>query len=274
MERIFITSGEFAKLCNTSKETLRHYKNIGLLNPKYKDNNGYFYYDTAQFYNYYAISILKKTGTPLSKIKNFINDQNAESILRILNAQQKILEEERKKLERMEFITKTSIENISMGLEQTSNLEIPKIKFCEEEHLLAIPEKDFSITEENKSDKNSALISVLHKYKIICEKYKVQTDYQLGSIMNSNTMKISHLYTRLNKKYKIPYYLNKPKGNYLYLIHKHNWNIESSYKKLHDYIKQEKIKTIGEIYSYDLAGFMINGIENNFMTMISIKLNE
>ena len=274
MKRIFIKSGEFAKLCNTSKETLRHYKNIGLLNPKYKDNNGYFYYDTSQFYTYYAISILKKTGTSLAKIKNFINNQNSESILKILNSQQQILEEEKIKLEQMQFITKTSIENISIGLEQNSNFDNPKIKFFEEEHLLAISEKDFSITEENKNDENSALISVLHKFKTLCKKYKVQTNYQLGSIMELSTLKISHLYMKLNKKYKIHYYLNKPKGNYLYLIHKYNWNIEASYKKLYDYIKNENIKTTGKIYSYDLAGFMINEIEDNFMTMISIKLDE
>ena len=29
MEKSFFTTGQFAKLCKTTKETLRHYNNIG-----------------------------------------------------------------------------------------------------------------------------------------------------------------------------------------------------------------------------------------------------
>ena len=31
MEKSFFTTGQFAKLCKNTKETLRHYNNIGLL---------------------------------------------------------------------------------------------------------------------------------------------------------------------------------------------------------------------------------------------------
>ena len=38
------TTGEFAKLCNTTKETLFHYDKIGILKPKFIKRNGYRYY--------------------------------------------------------------------------------------------------------------------------------------------------------------------------------------------------------------------------------------
>ena len=42
--------GAFAALCGTTKETLRHYKDVGLLLPAHQGDNGYFYYDVEQFY--------------------------------------------------------------------------------------------------------------------------------------------------------------------------------------------------------------------------------
>ena len=41
----WLTSGAFAALCGTTKETLRHYKDISLLSPAHQGDNGYFYYD-------------------------------------------------------------------------------------------------------------------------------------------------------------------------------------------------------------------------------------
>ena len=38
-----LKAGEFAHLCGTTKETLRHYKDIGLLMPVAKAENGYIY---------------------------------------------------------------------------------------------------------------------------------------------------------------------------------------------------------------------------------------
>ena len=63
----WLTSGAFAALCGTTKETLRHYKDISLLSPAHQGDNGYFYYDVEQFYDFYAIAIFRQTGTPLEE---------------------------------------------------------------------------------------------------------------------------------------------------------------------------------------------------------------
>ncbi len=49
----FFTAGAFATLCNTTKETLRHYSNIGILKPEKIGENGYRYYSPAQFFDFY-----------------------------------------------------------------------------------------------------------------------------------------------------------------------------------------------------------------------------
>lgn len=45
----FLTSGEFAELCGTTKETLFHYDEIGILKPAWLGENRYRYYTPAQF---------------------------------------------------------------------------------------------------------------------------------------------------------------------------------------------------------------------------------
>ena len=39
-EKGWLASGAFAALCGTTKETLRHYKDIGLLSPAHQGNSG------------------------------------------------------------------------------------------------------------------------------------------------------------------------------------------------------------------------------------------
>ena len=69
MKQTYFTSGEFARLCGTTKETLRHYNNIGLLKPAKTTENGYQYYSAFQFYDFYFISTFKGTGMHLKELE-------------------------------------------------------------------------------------------------------------------------------------------------------------------------------------------------------------
>ncbi len=66
----FLTTGEFAKLCNTTRDTLRHYQEIGLITPQKNDDNGYYYYSLAQVTSFYFINLFRQLDTPLSNIKD------------------------------------------------------------------------------------------------------------------------------------------------------------------------------------------------------------
>ncbi len=48
-----ITAGEFAKMCQTTRDTLRYYERQGILVPKKNPVNGYRYYSYAQISSYY-----------------------------------------------------------------------------------------------------------------------------------------------------------------------------------------------------------------------------
>ena len=82
----WLTSGAFAAFCGTTKETLRHYKDLGLLLPAHRGENNYFYYDAGQFYDFYAIAIFRQTGTPLKEIGRCLQRQDTAEILVQLRA--------------------------------------------------------------------------------------------------------------------------------------------------------------------------------------------
>ena len=56
------------------------------------------------------------------------------------------------------------------------------------------------------------------------------------------------------------------------MIGKRNWDSTEAYKVLKEAIKQQDIRTIGDIYAYDLSGFIINGVEENNMTITSVQI--
>ena len=97
----WMTSGAFARLCGTTKETLRHYKDTGLLPPAHQGENGYFYYDLEQFYDFLAIVIFRQTGTPLEEIRRCMESQTPQGTLALLREQRRRLEEERQRLEEL-----------------------------------------------------------------------------------------------------------------------------------------------------------------------------
>lgn len=66
----FLSSGEFAKMCNTTRDTLRHYHDMGILIPQKNEENGYYYYSVSQITSFYFINIFRQLDTPLKNIKS------------------------------------------------------------------------------------------------------------------------------------------------------------------------------------------------------------
>ncbi len=65
----FLKVGEFARICQTTRDTLLHYARKGLLQPRYTAENGYRFYALEQFWEFSLISLLKETGSRLEEIR-------------------------------------------------------------------------------------------------------------------------------------------------------------------------------------------------------------
>ena len=269
----WLTSGAFAALCGATKETLRHYKDVGLLLPAYQGDNGYFYYDVEQFYDFYAISIFRQTGTPLEEIRRCLWGQDTAKTLALLREQRTRLEAERQKLEHMDFVLSSALRNLEFGPGPDM---VPRTGWFQREHLLALPAGELEGLVTPAASEDEMLIVVLERCRMLCSQYGIQTDFQLGAIHQPGEQggpgAISHLYTRIKEKADFPYYKEKPAGNYLYLCCRGRWDISAGYAALNRCILERELETIGGFYACDLAGFILNSVEKNAASMISVRL--
>ena len=267
-----LTSGAFAALCGTTKETLRHYKDEGLLVPVHQGENGYFYYSPEQFYDFYAISIFRQTGTSLEEIRRCLRQQDREQTLCLLREQQNRLKAERQKLEQMEFVLSETVRSLEWCY--APDME-PQTAWFETEHLLVLPAEELEGRMPPEADEDERMRMVLEQCRTLCRRYSLHTDFQLGAIHDpANLEAISHLYTRVKEPGGFPYYQEKPAGQYVYLCCQGRWDLSGGYDALKRHIQRQKLKTAGKVYACDLAGFLLNGLEKNAASMISVRLLE
>ena len=94
--------GEVARLFNLSVGMLRHYEQMGLLEPAYVDAaSGYRYYGARQLSTLNTISHLRVLDLPLAQIREFVTTRDVDLMQRQLAQQQELIERKRRELERV-----------------------------------------------------------------------------------------------------------------------------------------------------------------------------
>lgn len=94
--------GEVARLFSLSVGTLRHYEQMGLLDPAYTDPaSGYRYYGARQLSTLNTISHLRVLDLPLAQIREFVTTRDVDLMQRQLAQQQELIECKRRELERV-----------------------------------------------------------------------------------------------------------------------------------------------------------------------------
>ncbi len=173
----------------------------------------------------------------------------------------------------MDFVLSGMIRNLELG--GAPDLE-PRRAWFPREHLLALPAEELGRIEPAPEAGDDVLIAVLERCRELCGRYGLQPDYQLGAIHSPDTEKsgVRYLYTRIKEAADCPYYREKPAGNYLYLCCRGRWDISEGYEALSRHVREEGIRTAGPVYACDLAGFILNGVERNAVSMISVGLAE
>lgn len=132
-----LKTGEFARLCRTTKDTLFHYDREGILKPKYVSGNGYRRYAMAQFFDFDLISLLKESGSTLGEIRNYRKACDPRAYLRLLRGRAEVLRQERARLARREAM----LEKLIGLTEEALNAEFDTLLFEERdaELVLAVP---------------------------------------------------------------------------------------------------------------------------------------
>jgi|LGVF01.2.fsa_nt_gb DNA-binding transcriptional MerR regulator/effector-binding domain-containing protein len=94
----YLTTGEFAKLCNVSKHTLFHYNDVDVFVPQYIDENGYRYYHVLQYDNFCTITQLRTIGMSLTEIKEYLMHRSPSKLIELCIEQESVIDKQIKQL--------------------------------------------------------------------------------------------------------------------------------------------------------------------------------
>lgn len=129
-------SGEFAALCKTTKVTLRHYREIGLLEPVVREENGYLLYAPQQIADFLFITALRDSGCALSEIKGYLQSPDYDVLASLMTSRIEALIDQQQQLR----LKQTLLENTLAGMQALRPwLDNPAVRWriekCAEERL-------------------------------------------------------------------------------------------------------------------------------------------
>lgn len=260
---------DFAKLCGINRKTLIFYDNIGLFSPIFKDSNGYRYYSYQQYDTISIILALKEVDMPLSEIKEFIDNRSPELLINTLYKQKKIIKNHIEKLASAAEL----IDNVIKTTKNSKDIDFNKIYLeIETEENLVLSKKIISDNQKDFLEITSELINYSY-HKKIANSYGLGAILSKENIYNNNFSSIDYLFMKNNKKIKSSRILKKPFG--LYLIGYHIGSYEKThitYEKLLKFLKENKLKIIGNSYEYEVLNCLSYADSNDYVTKIAINV--
>lgn len=132
-------SGEFARLCGTTKNTLIHYDDIGLLHPAEKGENRYRNYSVADLARFSVIRAMTQAGFSLAQVREMLDTPDPERLAALAHENTRALDERIAELRRSKRLL-TEIGRLAYAAIGASS--IPTVEECPERCLLVVEELD------------------------------------------------------------------------------------------------------------------------------------
>lgn len=266
----YFTTGEFAKLCGTTKETLFHYDKVGILKPKKLLENGYRVYSSDQFFELDLIRVLKQAGSSLQEIEWYLNHYDAEHFIQILKEKKAQIRKQRSALLKMENMLGHTVRLTERALAEEYG--VCRLEYQEEETLLVVR------LEPGEGDSVYGITARLGEHFKRCESHGLADKFPLGSIILKEEVLLggeeeSYFFSRMPGKHKGDHQMVKPAGTYATVIHKGNYDtFTEAYQGLLAFIRREGLEVAGNAYVYELISYLAAGTQDSFVMQISVQV--
>lgn len=269
MKQTYFTTGEFATLCGTTKETLRHYNNIGLLKPVKVSSNGYRYYSAFQFYDFYFIDTFKETGMQLKELKEKLAETDEKVFAITLKQQLAELQKEKAELLKKEKLLKRTIEKFDYLYEgdKIGQLELYPM---EEEYYIATPVK-------GNAENDKIWMETLRNHINYCRENRLNMEYQLTYCWNMEKMLSRQgsdgwaILSQIDEPVDNPYLHVKPEGTYACILLRDYDFSTGYYDRIIKEIEERKLKVVGNAYEADVSIFT-PGLNAGYLMEVSIRV--
>ncbi len=268
-EKIYFTTGEFAKLCNVSKHTLFFYDKIGLFSPEKIENNGYRYYSILQFDIFMIITELRNLGMSLNNIKIYMENRSPNKILNIFENQIQYLQEKIYHLQSF----KNSLEYRNNLISNIPKTDYVKIEYIDNDnYIFFIPIETSSIED--------IVFNYSHMLKK-CISLGIYQNNSYGStrsikaIKNNDFNSLENLFVTVFSDRPKDYLKIRKSGKYIVKYHYGSYyNIKKSYEEILKYIENNKINTEDIIYEEFIIDSTASLKEDDYVIKIMIPIIE
>ena len=252
-----LSTGAFARLCKTTKETLFHYDREGLLKPRYVSGNGYRYYGVEQFFDFDMIAMLKETGSTLQEIRAYMSNLDGGDFLDLLEAKLVVVRKERERLARREKM----LRDLAGGAREALAFTFDAVLLLEqaEEHLEIVP------TTAAMTDSTSEFVERLVEYIDFYNKLKRAPRFPFGMMIDREDIQSERFlerwfFSRATRSTPRSRLHVKAAGTYAVLAHKGTPESHASaFGELLRHIGAAALEAAGNAYVYDMMSYALLG---------------
>lgn len=274
MEKDLFTINEFAKICQTTKDTLLVYDKKGILKPTKLGENGYRYYSLKQNYDFFAIKAFQMIGFSLNEISELLDKNKEKNIIELLKSKKN--EFFKRQLELIE-IQKFIDEVITQSEKINSNRDLFLVEYQPEEYYISMPaetekvfNEDFSYSFETYKRLNKYILERGYSSAMPLE---ISHTIEHDSFVNSNFHFSGYQY-KIPFKIPDPFLKVKPSGKYILKYMNGSASIFSvQCKKVLDEINSRGFKTTGDFYVYYPKYNLFSVTESENVCLLSVKIN-
>lgn len=272
----FLTTGEFAALCDVPKHVLFYYDEIDLFKPAYCDDKGYRYYSYFQYETFMMINTLKTLKMSLDDIKIYMEKRNPDIFMNLLNYKEKEIDKTIKHLKKL----KKHIEVQKMVAQTGIDYSDTKYKegniFIEE-----LDEVNLLLSGNPNDAINTSFSEFVIEYAKFLKSNNLSAHQKIGTMFQSDLLRLAdldvsseftYLYTYTNKKKGKNIYTRK-KGKFLVGIHIGTYEtLDETYNALLDYVDKNDIKLGKFVYEeYLLTDLSVSSPEQ-YVTKIIFEI--
>lgn len=265
----YFKMGEFAKICGVKKATLVHYAKIGLLPPCHIGENGYFYYQPGQIYDFEVIGLLRAMSVPLDKIKYYMENAGVSECREILRSQLNELKAQQQYLAQVE----KTVERTLADIEEAKKLTIGKIEeiTTEEDVYYSVYRMPYR-TEQAAYDLMETRSLIRH-----CKEGFINSSINVSEVvLKENVLNGSFAKTyggfRTDTQEGDNIFV-RPAGTYLTMAcYAGGDRIADVYRQIKDYADANGYEVCGHAYEEDLLSHIVERDRNNYLVRCFIQV--
>lgn len=269
-----LNASEFASLANVSRQTLIFYDKKNILNPVYKDEKGYRYYNLNQIDIIVTIQALQTIGLSLQEIRNYLLQRTSDSTLQLFKNQMEKLNHQKSKLDHTIITMKSKCEVIEQALHVFTGMVY--VEYHPKSYIVSSQDIDFNV-------------DIDEDYGTLAEhlKFRKDNNFHCGRVVGGYSyLKRTYLEKKEKTSYKNYYTIlndfdisTYPKnyqviqdGSFLVVYHKGNY-IETykSYELLFDYAQKNNLILDDYAYEESLIDEVSEAHIDNYVTQISVR---